>query len=125
MMKRILPILVLAAASFSIPATAQTDRAACDAMKASLQVRQSETLALQDRRDALAELVELAGEDWENAEAMRAFGPAEAEAADAQLAEYTALKKEFHQTQAALQSKVQMINGSVARYNSLCAGQAG
>lgn len=94
-------------------------------MKASLQVRQAETLALQDRRDELAEQVELAGEAWENAEAMRAFGPAEAEAADVQLAEYNELKKEFHQTQAALQSKVEMVNASVARYNSLCTGQAG
>ena len=56
---------------------------------------------------------------------MRAFGPAEAEAADVQLAEYNALKKEFHQTQAALQSKVEMVNAGVVRYNSLCAGQAG
>ncbi|MEL7546835.1 MAG: hypothetical protein AAGJ84_09305 [Pseudomonadota bacterium] len=112
-------------ATFSVPALAQIDRAACNAMQASLQVRQTETLALQDRRDELAELVEIAGEDWENAEAVRAFGRAEAATADAHLAEYEQLKTEFHQTQAALQSKVQMINASVARYNSLCTGQAG
>ena len=124
-MKRSLSVLALVAATFSLPAFAQTDRAACNAMQASLQVRQAETLTLQDKRDALAEQVEVAGEAWENAEAVRAFGRAEAETADARLGEYNALKSEFHKTQAALQSKVQMINGSVARYNSLCVGQAG
>ena len=124
MMKRSLAILALIAASFSMPAIAQ-DRAACNAMQSSLSVRQTETLALQERRNALAEKVELAGEAWENAEAMRAFGAAEAEAADTQLAEYNELKREFHQTQAALQSKVEMVNAGVVRYNSLCAGQAG
>lgn len=124
MMKRSLPLLALIAASFSMPAIAQ-DQRACNAMQASLSVRQTEALALQDRRDELAEQVELAGEAWENAEAMRAFGPTEAEMADAQLAEYNALKKEFHQTQAALQSKVEMVNAGVVRYNSVCVGQAG
>lgn len=124
MMKRSLPILALIAASFSVPAIAQ-DQRACNAMQASLSVRQTEALALQDRRDALAEEVELAGEAWENAESMRAFGRAEAETADAQRAKFDALEKEFHQTQAALKSKVQMINASVAQYNSLCTGQAG
>ena len=126
MMKRTLSVLALIAATFSAPAFAQNDRAACGAMQASLTVRQTETLAMQDKRNALAEQVEAAGEAWENAEAMRAFGSAEAETADATLEKFETLKREFHQTQAALESKVNMINASVARYNSLCAsGQAG
>jgi uncharacterized protein YccT (UPF0319 family) len=124
--KILLPTLAaLGLMTVAQPSLAQASSAECRALAASISVRQQEAETLQLKRDTLAQETELSGEAWENAEAERNFGRAQAAAADETKAAYETLKSEFHRTQAALRAQVERLNGSVARYNQACTSTRG
>jgi hypothetical protein len=106
-------------------AQGQSGPAECRALAASVEAHREEAVALRVQRDGLAEKTELSGETWENAEAERNFGSAQAAAADAAKADYETLKTAFHSLQAALGAKVEQLNGAVGRYNQVCSRRRG
>ena len=115
--------LAIAACLMTPTASALTGAQAkqCRALGASLQVRQVEAKTMGEARDGLAETVELAGEEWEAAEAMRNFGADQAAEADARKTSYDQLRSDLMRKEMALQSAVGMLNGDVYDYNEVCA----
>jgi len=95
-------------------ASAQT----CHQQAVDLQKRQVEAQKLAETRLVLLDEVELAGDAWENAEAVRNFG--EAEKADSAKATYDSLKADLLQKEASLQAMVASLNNEVTVYNAKC-----
>lgn len=115
-------ILVLSVGALVPSASALTARQAreCRAMSASLQVRQKEADVEVEERQDLLDLVEVAGDEWEDAEVLRLFSPAQATDADSKKAVYDDLKNNLMRREIALQSSVAMINSDVAAYRGRC-----
>ncbi len=124
MIKHIPLVSILAiAASLMAPAASALTGAQikqCRALGASLKVRQVEAKTMSADRDGLHETVELAGDEWEAAEALRNFGAAQATEADARKASYDQLRSDLMRKEMALQSAVGMLNGDVYDYNDVC-----
>ncbi len=125
MIKHILLVSVLAiATSLMVPAASALTGAQvkqCRALGASLKVRQVEAKTMSADRDGLAETVELAGDEWEAAEALRKFGAAQAAEADARKGDYDQLRSDLRRKEMALQSAISMLNIDVYDYNDICA----
>lgn len=93
----------------------------CSAQARSLKAQQTATTELQAKRDALAADVEVAGEEWDAAEATRLFGDAETAKANEAKAAYEALKADFVTVEAELHDKAAKLNAGVAAFNETCA----
>ncbi len=119
-----LAILALTIA-LPLPATALTRDEArrCAVMARTFEAKTAEIAELKEALSAAAETAEEAGETWENAEAMRNFGDAQAAEADQAQANWQAAKNDFEAKQAALKSAVQMLNRDVSEYNRTCASE--
>jgi len=124
MIKHIPLVSILAIATCLMVPTASALTGAqvkqCRALGASLKVRQVEAKTMSADRDGLLETVELAGDEWEAAEAMRNFGAAQATEADARKASYDQLRSDLMRKEMALQSAVGMLNVDVYDYNDFC-----
>ena len=103
-----------------IVATPSASALSCSQQASQLQDRQAEAQALADARLTLVEEVEAAGDAWENAEALRNFGPDQAAAADATKSEYETMKADLMRKEVSLQTLVVSLNDEVAAYNMKC-----
>ena len=119
MMRHILAIgLVLLA--LAAPAHAG-DAAACKAMKAALAPRAVEVADLKAKRDASAELTEVAGEAWDEMEVHRLMSSGHAAQADSGKAAYEDARRQLARDEMALQATLKQYNSDVAVYNARCA----
>lgn len=112
--------LSIAFAPASVALTASQTKT-CNALGAKLQKQQAKAQKLAAERLDLLEKVEDAGDDWENAETLRNFGEAEANAADSHKAKYDSLKADLLSRESALQELISSVNSDVADYNNKCA----
>ncbi len=94
---------------------------ACNAMRASIEVRQQEAGESVETRTKMTEEVELAGDAWEEAEALRLFSETHAADADAKKMAYETLKGDLMSFEMALQSQVAVLNADAADYKESCA----
>lgn len=114
-------LLLLAAQTATANALTAADAARCKAMAGTLAPKKAEIQEMQTERDAMAVTVEVKGEAWEDAEAVRLFSAAHAEAADVAKAEYDALRKQLANKEMALQAQVGQFNQDISAYNQSCA----
>lgn len=117
------PVYTAALLSISLAAMAPSAQAlaSCSSQAQTIKAGQKQAKALQAEREALLENVELAGDEWESAEASRLFGDAEAAKADEAKATYETLKAELLDVEYDLQGQVSDLNAAVATYNTRCA----
>ncbi|MFN3214410.1 MAG: hypothetical protein ACE37M_14995 [Henriciella sp.] len=92
----------------------------CAKQAASLQEKQAEAQSLAEARLTLVDEVEAAGDAWENAEAMRNFGEAQAIEADTTKTAYDTLKADLFEKESSLQLLVANLNKDVQTYNQRC-----
>ncbi len=92
----------------------------CNAMNASIQARHGELQDFASTREELAANVEIAGEEWENAESVRNYGADKAALADEKKTAYDTLKAEFMRKDMAYQANVAQLNQDVAGFNNMC-----
>lgn len=92
----------------------------CQAMASTFSVKQAELTEQAALRDQLAETAELAGEEWENAEALRAFGAEQAEEADALRVTYDEAVAAFDGIEYALRDKTAKFNADLNAFNTKC-----
>ena len=120
-MKRLFPLVALTLCSY-LPAAALTESEVrqCNAMAATFAPKQAEFEAKTAERDALALQAEDAGEAWENAEALRAFGAEGAAEADAAKRVHEEAVAAFEAFQYAWQSMGQQLNTDIAAFNAKC-----
>ncbi|MEM9668736.1 MAG: hypothetical protein AAF950_07400 [Pseudomonadota bacterium] len=120
-MKRFLFLTSLLVTS-ALPASALTEGEIrqCNALAATFGPKKAEFDALTAARDELAAAAETAGEDWENAEALRDFGADKAAAADAKKATYDEALIAFEATQRTWQTAGQQLNADFATFNATC-----
>ncbi|MEM7007315.1 MAG: hypothetical protein AAF498_15670 [Pseudomonadota bacterium] len=123
-MKRLL-LLALLVAPISVPAFALTETEArqCRAMAATFGPKKAEFDEMTMTRDELAAAAEAAGEDWENAEALRGFSPEAAAEADVLKVAYEAARAEFEQTQYAWSAVGRQLNADFAAFNAKCSSE--
>lgn len=119
MMRHILAIGLVSLA-LAAPAHA-SDAAACKAMKAALAPRAVEVADLKAKRDASAELTEVAGADWDEVEVHRLMSSGHAAQADNGKAAYEDARRQLARDEMALQATLKQYNSDVAVYNARCA----
>lgn len=119
MMRHILAIGLVSLA-LAAPAHA-SDAAACKAMKAALAPRAVEVADLKAKRDASAELTEVAGEAWDEVEVHRLMSSGHAAQADSGKAAYEDARRQLARDEMALQATLKQYNSDVAVYNARCA----
>lgn len=109
-------------ASASVPAAAMTEAQIreCQAMGASIKVRQGEVQTMSAQRERALEALEVVGQQWDDIEILRNASSAHATEADKRKADYDAQKIAFMKLDAALQSKNRMVTQSVVQYNKRC-----
>lgn len=122
MMKKLIPVLCLAIAATSPIASALTPSEVkwCKATAASFGDRQAAIQKDNAERTALAEKAELAGEAWENAEALRNFGDAEAAEADKTKLAYDEAKAAFYEVDTRVTENTIKLNADFEKFNSVC-----
>lgn len=108
--------LAPAAGAYSVSA-----QSSCASQAKAIKAGEKEAMSLKEDRDTLAAKVETAGENWENAEAMRNFSKEDAARAHETKAAYKKLKADLREFEALLQDRVSDLNTAVAVYNRKCA----
>ena len=122
MKKTLIPLICLAVAAAipSASALSPTQVKWCQTKAAGFGQRQNAIKKDALERERLAEEAELAGETWENAEALRNFGEAEAAAADEAKTAYEAAKAAFYDVDQRVTANTSKLNEDVAKFNQIC-----
>jgi len=116
-------ILIAFAALSLVPsasAMGQGDGRSCGALAKQVKADSQDVQARQAAIETLASDAELAGEAWENAEALRAFSPEQAAEADALKADYETSRTTFETAQIELSERASALNTDIAAYNARC-----
>lgn len=122
-MKRyILPALCVALAGISPAATALSPSQVkwCQKTAGDFPARQASIQKDNTTRQELAAAAELAGEEWENAEALRNLGPDNAAAADAAKEVYESAKAAFYELDESVTSRAVSLNADFEKFNKVC-----
>ena len=109
--------------AFADLTAAQVER--CEMLGQTFAIKKANVARAEEARDVLAAEAEALGEAWENAEAVRNFGNANAAEADAALVAFEDAKKKFNFAEQALRSQSRMLAQDAAVYNSACVQQEG
>lgn len=119
--------LFLAIATVSLSALAPVASAmtpaevrACNRLLTSINPQKADLRARKEQRDILAARAERAGERWEDAETISAFGPDEAaDAADARI-QFDEAVDRFEDSETQVQALSARLNADVAAFNRKC-----
>ncbi len=109
--------------AFADLTAAQVER--CEMLGQTFAIKKANVARAEEARDALAAEAEALGEAWENAEAVRNFGDANAAEADAALIAFEDAKKKFSFAKQALRSQSRMLAQDSAVYNAACVNEDG
>jgi hypothetical protein len=104
------------------PASAneKADRAACEAMQATLAPREAEIAEMTEARNASAERVATAAKAWESVEAHRSISSRYAAVADRDKAALEAAREQLARDELALQSVAGQFEGDMAAFDARC-----
>lgn len=121
-MKRSILFLAAVIAALAAPASALTasEVRQCQAMAATFAPKKADFDTLTATRDTLADEAEMAGDIWENAEALRHFSIEAAAEADAARVIYDEAVEAFDNAEYALRAQGAQLNQDFAAYNAKC-----